>query len=58
MMQPTTFTMQLSKTTKGTAVYDSAEPSAPVRTLYVSKTALDGASAPPSVTVSISPEAK
>jgi len=56
-MIPTTFKMQLSKLTKGTAVYDSAEPSAPVRTLYVSKTALDGASAPQSVTVSIVPEA-
>ena len=56
-MKPTKFAMALTRMTNGTVVYDSPDPDAPVRTLYITKASLDRAPAPASNTVSIEPQA-
>ena len=54
LLQPTKFSMQLTRMTKGTVVYENLD--APVKTLYITKVSLDGATAPPIITVSIEPQ--
>lgn len=49
------FEMELARETKGTFRYESDEEDAPVTTLYVRKSAFDGAAAPQTITLTITP---
>ena len=51
-----TVPMQLSKETKGSFRYDAVEEDAPMRDVYVRKSAFNGAGAPHKVSVTLTSE--
>ncbi len=56
-MKPISVTLEKSKETKGTYRFDSADPNAPITSVYVRKSAFDSGAVPKRIVLTVQQEA-
>jgi hypothetical protein len=56
-LKPITVTLDKGKETKGTYRFDSADPNAPITSIYVRKSAFDGGVVPKRIVLTVHEEA-
>jgi hypothetical protein len=52
-LKPITVTLEKSKETKGTYRFDSPDPNAPITSIYVKKSAFEGAAVPKRIVLTV-----